>query len=89
MGKEINSRMINGSVPIMIDTTFDSSHNPKTINKIGSNAKGGIIDSTVTNCESRLRTSGSSPIKSPNNKPNVADIPMPNPKRLRLAHVSC
>ena len=82
------SRIRVGVTPIMISITFDNSPRPNTMNRIGSTAIGGIIDSTATKVPNPAPATGKRPIARPNTKPVSAAIPSPSAKRCRLAAVS-
>ena len=47
---------MNGVMPKTISTTLETSPSPNTMNRIGSSAIGGIIDSAATNGERFART---------------------------------
>ena len=70
-----------GAMPMTISATLDSSSSPKTMNRIGSTAIGGIIDSTATNGDSGARTSGTRPSRMPKTRPIAALMPTPRPRR--------
>jgi hypothetical protein len=45
-----------GAIPMMISTTLEASPSPNAVNRIGKSAKGGIIDSTAMEGDSRTRS---------------------------------
>ena len=50
------SRVMKGAIPMMISTTLEASPSPNAVNRIGKSAKGGIIDSTAMEGDSRTRS---------------------------------
>ena len=82
------SRTMNGAMPKTMSTTFDTSSRPKTTNRTGRIAIGGISDSPSTNGERPARTSGMAPSATPKARPTSALIPTPSASRRRLAPVS-
>ncbi|MCY1541582.1 hypothetical protein D9M68_772830 [compost metagenome] len=83
------SRAMHGVMPMTISITLDSSPRPKTINRIGSTASGGIIDSTVSSGDNGALNNGRVPAAMPRHNPTSAAMPRPMPRRLRLAALSC
>jgi hypothetical protein len=79
---------MDGAMPNTISTIFDSSSTPRAMNKIGSTARGGIIDSTLTSGDNDLRTYGMSPVNTPTVRPMPMLIATPVSSRLKLATVS-
>ncbi|MNP23018.1 hypothetical protein D3C76_1157090 [compost metagenome] len=69
--------------------TLDNSPSPKTMNRIGRMASGGIIDSTTSMGDSDAPTSGKVPAAIPRHRPAPAAMARPVPSRCRLAPVSC
>ena len=79
---------MNGVMPITISATLAVSPNPKTMNRIGSSAMGGITAMVVTSAPSVARAAGSTPNTMPTSNADSVQIPSPNPSRSRLAAVS-
>ena len=82
------SRIRHGATPMMISITFDSSPSPNTMNRIGSTAIGGIIETTATRVPNDAPAIGSRPTVRPKPSPTMVEIPSPSPSRCRLAKVS-
>ncbi len=82
------SRIRQGVTPKTISTTFDSSPNPKTMNRMGRIAIGGIIDSTATSVPNVAPATGTTPTASPTVRPIAVATPRPMARRRRLAAVS-
>jgi hypothetical protein len=82
------SRIRQGATPMMISITFDNSPSPNTMNRIGSTAIGGIIETTATMVPNDAPATGSSPTVSPKPSPTRVEIPNPSNSRCRLAAVS-
>jgi hypothetical protein len=76
------------ATPNTISTTFDRSPSPNTMNRIGSTAIGGIIESTATSVPNVAPKRGNSPTAMPKQRPINVATPNPMPSRLRLAPVS-
>ena len=82
------SRINSGAVPSTMSATLASSPTPKTMNRIGRMANGGIIDSARTKDDPNAPNHGSSPFSTPTPRPIAAATPTPMPRRPRLDAVS-
>ena len=71
-----------------ISVIFDASPSPMTMNRIGSSASGGTIDSTATNGPNVAPAIGSKPIRMPTTRAIAAEMASPIRSRVRLAAVS-
>ncbi len=79
---------MNGATPMTISATLLTSPRPNTMNRIGSRASGGAIDTAATKGDSVAPASGSKPAASPSSSASAADSPTPSARRNRLAPVS-
>jgi hypothetical protein len=78
--------MIIGVMPITISTTFDNSSSPNTMNRMGSTASGGIMDSTVMNGDNVAPTSGMLPVSDPRRQRNSRAHHEPNTQPPEARH---
>ncbi len=71
-----------------INATLAASPRPKTMNRIGSSAIGGMTAMVVTSGPKVARTEGIKPSTSPTSSADTVEIASPMPSRHRLAPVS-
>ena len=71
-----------------ISVIFEASPSPMTMNRMGSSASGGTIDSTATNGPNIAPMMGSKPMRMPTTRANTAEMASPIRSRVRLAAVS-
>ena len=75
-------------MPMAISAILDASPRPMTMNRIGSNASGGTIETAPRKGARPARSSGSSPISMPSTRVIVTVMPSAENRRPRLAAVS-
>ena len=84
----VRSRIITGAAPIRISAIFDVSPRPSVMNRIGSSASGGAIETTATKALSSAPMIGNRPIATPaTSATNVAN-PSAMTRRCRLENLS-